>query len=192
MAAIDPSLPSATLRVGTVRSRWLDHRVRAQVEMTRGQLLDQLRSVDRARAGLATERRRLLDRLAEVDAELWRPAAWSRGRRPGSHTVEEALPPLPEHPRWLWGRQLRAVCLRLLQRCGELPLRQLHALLHLHGFGVAGDHPVKVLADALGHEADAGSARRVGRGRYALAPGFRPRRRREGFLAAVPLPDLDE
>ena len=179
-------------RVDTIRCRRLDPRVRAEITTRREQLLDQLRSVDRSLARLATERRRLLDRLAELDAELHHPAPWPRSRRPGQHTLDDALPPLPEHVRWLWGRRLRAVCLRLLHRCGTLPLRQLHALLHLHGYGIAGDHPVKTLADALGHETEAGHARRIGRGRYGIAPGHRPPRLRHGFLTAVELPDLDE
>ena len=37
-------------------------------------------------------------------------------------------------------------------------LRQIHCLLHRAGYAVAHYHPVKALADALGHEADAGRA----------------------------------
>ena len=151
-----------------------------------------MRSTDRALAALAAERQRLARRLAAVREELWPRAEWPQGRRPPRDALEDALPPLPERPTWLWGRRLRAVCLRLLARCGTMPLRQLHALLHLHGFGVAGDQPVKVLADALGHESERGLAVRTSRGVYDVAPGYRPPPGRPGFLVAVDLPELDE
>ncbi len=181
-----------TDRIDLIRSRRLDPKVRAEMKARRNADLDRLRHVERALAALAIEHRRVRDEIAEVDDALWGGTRWSKGRRPGTNTIDDALPPLPEKPHWLWGRRLRSVCLRLLERCGAIPLRQLHALLHLHGFGVAGEHPVKALADALGHEADAGNATRVERGRYGLAPGYRPRPSRPGFLAAVLLTDLDE
>jgi hypothetical protein len=83
------------------------------------------------------------------------------------------LPPVPEGAVFLRGRRLRALCLAILARLGPLPLPELHALLHRHGFAVAHDHPVKALADALGHEADGGRARRIARGVYELVPGTR-------------------
>ncbi|MPY92536.1 MAG: hypothetical protein GEV08_05545 [Acidimicrobiia bacterium] len=194
--ASDPASNAASndrLRVvPTSQLRPLDPSVRAAVEGQRTSLVVQLRAVDRSLAALAKERRRLLDRLAETTQRLVVPADWSRGRRPGMNTLEDPLSPLPEEPTWLFGRRLRAVSLRLLQRCGVLPLRQLHALLHLHGFGVMGAHPVKALADALGHEADVGNALREARGRYRASPGYRPRTPRHLFLEGVALPDVDE
>ena len=185
--------PSEEQRVVPIRQqRRLDPAFRAKVTAERAALIDQLRAIDRSLASLAKERRRLLERLAAQTAALWGPAQWSQGRRPGSDTVEDALPPLPEDAQWLVGRRLRAVCLRLLQRCGVLPLRQLHALLHLHGFGVTGVNPVKALADALGHEADIGNAVREARGRYRASPDYHPRSPRHLFLADVALPDIDE
>jgi hypothetical protein len=60
------------------------------------------------------------------------------------------------------------VCLALLRSAqGALSLRQLHVLLHRTGYAIAHRAPVKALADALGHEADIGRARRVARGCYA-------------------------
>ena len=60
-------------------------------------------------------------------------------------------------------------------RCRPLPLTELHAQLHRHGFGIAHRHPVKALADALGYETEQGNTRRVSRGVYALTPGTVPR-----------------
>ena len=60
------------------------------------------------------------------------------------------------------------MCLALLRTAqGALSLRQLHVLLHRAGYAIAHRTPVKALADALGHEADVGRARRVARGCYA-------------------------
>ena len=178
-------------RVGTIRTlRRLDPRFRAHINAQRHEGFNRLRALDRSMAAMASERRDLLTDLGELDQPLVDPALWPRGRRPAANTVDRALPDLPHDARYLWGRRLRAVCLRLLQRCGTLPLRQLHALLHLHGFGVAGDHPVKTLADALGHEVDTGHARRISRGHYALAPGHRPPPQRRHHELDTPLPDL--
>jgi hypothetical protein len=173
------------------RNRWLDRKRRAALEHARQQLLEQLACTDRALQALAEDRSRIAAQLEDLREELWPPTAWPVGRRPGRDTLAEPLPPLPERPTWLWGRQLRAVCLRLLARCGTLGLRQLHAMLHLLGFGVAGGQPVKVLADALGHEADAGLAVREARGRYRVSEEYRPARRSDLYLAAVHLPADD-
>jgi hypothetical protein len=193
MDATPPTHDPDDLRVATTKQdRPLTLAERLALHRQRTTLLEQLGAVDRSLAALAKERRRLLDHLAGTAQALWSPADWSRGRRPGTDTVEDPLPPLPEAPRWLFGRRLRSVCLLLLRRCGALPLRQLHALLHLHGFGVAGGNPVKVLADALGHEADAGNAVREARGRYRASPEYVPRRSRRLFVEALDLPEVDE
>ncbi len=179
--------------VGTIRTlRRLDPRFRAQINAKRQDGFSRLRGLDRSMATMASERRDLLVELGELEQQLVDPARWPKGRRPAGNTVDRSLPDLPHDARYLWGRRLRAVCLRLLQRCGTLPLRQLHALLHLHGFGIAGDHPVKTLADALGHEVDTGHARRIARGHYGLAPGHRPPPQRRHHELDTPLPDLTD
>ena len=170
----------------------LDRVTRARLQARERELVERIQAADRAMAAHAAARRDALQELDDVHQQLWPPTAWPRGRRPGRDQVTDPLPPLPEDPVWLWGRRLRAVCLRLLHRCGTLPLRQLHALLHLHGFGVAGEQPVKVLADALGEETDQGRAVREGRGRYRAAPGYRPPPGAPQLLAGVRLPDLDD
>lgn len=165
---------------------------RDRLQREQNEEIDELRAEDRAIAALFVDRQRRTRRIADIEAQLFPPTLWHRGRRPGPDRLTDPLPPLPEQPTWLWGRRLHAVCLRLLHRCGTLPLRQLHALLHLHGFGVAGDHPVKVLADALGHETEHGKAERRGRGIYRTTPDYRPPPANASWLTGVALPDLSE
>ena len=165
---------------------------RARLNARHQQLVNDVRATDAVLAAAAKERRRHLTELAEIHDELYPKTLWCRGRRPGPDRLTDPLPPLPADPTWLWGRRLRAVCLRLLHRCGTLPLRQLHAMLHLHGFGVAGEHPVKTLADALGHETEHGTTQRVARGQYRTTPDYQPPPQRQPWLTAIILPDLDE
>jgi hypothetical protein len=71
------------------------------------------------------------------------------------------------HP--LWGRSLRHAALVVLLRSGvprspTAVLRQLEAA----GYSVAGENPVKTVADALGYEVRIGRLRRPCRGQYAI------------------------
>ena len=120
--------------------------------------------------------------MAEIHAvhdELRPCYGGARGRRRRAVTDEEPLPPADDHAEWLSGRELRAICLSFLRRAAgrALTLRQLHCLLHRAGYAIAHYHPVKVLADALGHEADAGRVRRIRRATYGVpkdTPGHAP------------------
>lgn len=126
--------------------------------------------VDRQLVELTERRRDLLDRLGRLHDEIRPIWATCAGRRRRAVSHEEPLPPTAEKPLWLWGRELRAVCIALLRQAqGALSLRQLHVLLHRAGYAIAHRAPVKALGDALGHEHDVGRARRVARGRYASA-----------------------
>jgi hypothetical protein len=131
--------------------------------------------VDRQLVELTERRRSLLDDLGSLHEELrpaWRGCA-GRRRRAVSH--EEPLPPTAETPVWLSGRELRAVCFALLSRAKRaLSLRQLHVLIHRAGYAVSHEHPVKALADALGHEADVGRVLRIARGVYGRGGGAGP------------------
>jgi hypothetical protein len=146
---------------------------------------DKLRSTiddtDRQLVELTERRRSLLDELGSLYDEVrpsWRGCA-GRRRRTVSH--EEPLPPTADKPTWLWGRELRAVCLALLRRAQvSLTLRQLHGLLHRAGYAISHRTPVKALADALGHEVDVGRAVRLGRGIYGAATGTGTRRGDDG------------
>ncbi len=150
--------------------------VRAELERTR--LLDELDTVDTELSALATRRCAIARRLAELREALWPADRYRRGRQPGELGVTD-LPPLPDDPVWLYGRRLRSVCLALLRRTGRLGLRDLHALLHAHGYGIDSNHAVKALADAMAYEVDARRAIRVRRGEYECT-GPAPRRGRHG------------
>ncbi len=120
--------------------------------------------------------------LAELEAireELWPRLDHHHARRPAPDG-RPCVRPLPTEHLYLWGRRLRSTCLAILRRHGRLALADLHSLLHLYGYGVASNAPVKSLADAMGHEVDKGHARRVERGVYELHPDFRPRPGRLG------------
>jgi hypothetical protein len=133
------------------------------------QLRARLDEVDAELVALTEERRELLQGIRDVHDRI-RPA-WShtRGRRRRQVAQEEPLPPTPVKPTWVFGRDLRAICLAFLSRArAALTLRQLHALLHRSGYAIDHRLPVKVLADALGYEADHGRVRRVQRATYTL------------------------
>ena len=90
------------------------------------------------------------------------------------------MPPVGPNATRLVGRPLRSACLALFRRYGQLRLDQLHTLIHLHGYLIASDHPVKALADAMAYELRKGRLRRPARGVYELVPGIRFRAGRHG------------
>jgi hypothetical protein len=145
------------------RNAWREQRYQEEDELRAA-----IEDVDRQLVELTERRRALLDELGQLHDEIlpiWKRCA---GRRRRAVSQEEPLPPTAPKPTWLWGRELRAVCLALLRAAqGALSLRQLHVLLHRAGYAIAHRAPGKALADALGHEADIGRARRVARGCYA-------------------------
>jgi hypothetical protein len=149
-----------------------------------------IKLLDQAVLDLAAERRELLHEIRAIHAELRPSYDGARGRRRRAIPHEEALPPAADNAVHLIGRALRAVCVTLLREAQRpLTLRELHVVLHRLGYLVAHDHPVKALADALGHEADAGRAIRTARATYRAAgqpgpgqpgqPGPRARAARE-------------
>jgi hypothetical protein len=154
-------------------------------QIDRDALLVELSTIDRELAALHSRRVGLLTPLEELRDELWPRVERYRGRRP-EPAGEPALDPLPADHRYLWGRSLRASCLAILRRHGRLSLRDLHSLLHLYGYGIAGAHPVKLLADSMAYETRRGRARRVERGVYEIDPRFRPRRGRFGHPDDLP------
>ena len=130
--------------------------------------------LDKQLVDLSIERKALMAEIHAVHDQLRPCYGRARGRRRRAVTDEEPLPPADEQAEWLSGRELRAICLSFLKRAGRaLTLRQIHCLLHRAGYAVAHYHPVKALADALGHEADAGRVSRVRRATYAT-PGVPP------------------
>lgn len=161
----------------------LDRRTRLQLQIACEERLAAIRSIDNELDHLARKRRQLVSELSQARDDLWPAIPWKKGRRPPDFD-EDPLPPVVEEPIWLFGRTLRSVCITILHRHGELPLRDLHALLHHYGFALATKYPVRVLSDAMGYECEQGRAARVRRGVYRAAAGHRPR---PGRFGAEPL-----
>lgn len=71
-------------------------------------------------------------------------------------------------PTTLWGRDLRHAILGLAawddRRVWSVP--EMNVALERRGLTIAGAHPAKTLADALGHEVYRGRMVRTARGRY--------------------------
>ena len=170
----EPRLPSVRgrdlipLRTGPRRfPNWRQQRLLAREDHARARIAE----LDRQLVELSIERKNLLAEIRSLHEELRPCYTAARGRRRRAVTDEEPLPPVDPDAEHLCGRELRAICLALLRRTREaLTLRQLHCLLHRVGYAIAHRHPAKVLADALGHEADAGRVERVRRATYR-APG---------------------
>src|SRR5690606_33034607 len=114
---------------------------------------------------LSSRRITLLDRLDSYRETLWPVVGYAKGRRPPAHD-QAPLSPIEADARPLWGRRLRSTCLAVLRRYGPLRLRDLHELLHLHGYQIASPKPVQALGDAMAYERDEGRAIRVRRGVY--------------------------
>jgi hypothetical protein len=147
------------------------HRALFEEEDTVRRRINQL---DQQVLDLSAERRQLLARIKHIHDELRPRSDGARGRRRRAVSHEELLPPAAEDAVRIVGRELRAICVILLRKAGRaLTLRELHVLLHRLGYVVAHPHPAKALADALGHEADAGRAVRILRATY-LAVGPPP------------------
>lgn len=142
---------------------------RRAVERRCAALAQRMAELDAELLHLSKQRRTLALELKQHRRRLW-PALLRRGRRPAPDGGVQ-LPPVSASAQHLRGRRLRSACLALLGRVGRCPLPELHALLHRLGYAVAGDHPAKAIADALGHETDAGRAHRVQRGVYELPAG---------------------
>lgn len=171
----EPRLPSVhgrdlvPIRTGPRRfPDWRQQRLLAREQRARTRVAE----LDQLLVELSIERRALLAELRAVHEELRPCHSTARGRRRRAVADEEPLPPVDPNAQQLWGRELRAMCLALLRRTREaLTLRQIHCLLHRVGYAIAHHHPAKVLADALGHEADAGRVERVRRATYRALGG---------------------
>ena len=159
--------------------RWASHqrppltqyrRPRARVEHAASQ--DALATIDAELETLCARRRAVLDRLDTVRAELW-PDDERCHRRRRARVDEVPMPPAPPGAQALGGVDLRATCLGILRRQGPCGLRELHGLLHRHGYRIEGPRAVQALADAMAYEVRQGRAHRLARGVYgavAAAP----------------------
>lgn len=147
---------------------------RASARIEHAALHDELAAVDAELEVLCARRRALLDRLTTLREELW-PADQRCHRRRRARVDEVPLPPAPAGADALGGVDLRATCLGLLRRHGPCGLRELHGLLHRHGYRIDGPRSVQGLADAMAYEVRQGRAHRVARGVYgAMASAPEP------------------
>lgn len=164
-------------RADELSLRWasgLPRRARMNLHEEREELIAQLDEIDGQLRELQTRRAELVEQLRERRDILWPRVEQCHGRRPPV-VDSPPLPPLVDKPTWLRGRRLRATCLALLRRERDpMPLRSLHAALHLHGYGIASPHPVRALSDALGYEVEMGRVQRVSRGVYQARPAATP------------------
>ncbi len=137
---------------------------------------ERITSIDAAIGALVDQRLACLDVLVDCRDQL-RPR-WSSRHSRRRNSVDEA--PFPEPApgaQPLWGIDLRSVALTLLRRHGPQRLRDLHALIHLHGYCIESQRPVQRLGDAMAYELGQGRVERLERGVYgATDTDFGPRR----------------
>ena len=121
--------------------------------------------IDAAIEALVDQRLACLDVLVDCRDQL-RPR-WSSRHSRRRNSVDEA--PFPEPPpgaKPVWGIDLRSLALTLLRRHGPQRLRDLHALIHLHGYCIDSARPVQRLGDAMAYELEQGRVERLERGVY--------------------------
>lgn len=144
---------------------------RASARVEHAALHDELAAIDAELEVLCARRRAALDRLGALRGDLW-PLDQRCHRRRQSRVDEIPMPPAPHGAEALGGAELRATCLGILRRQGPCALRELHGLLHRHGYRIEGERAVQSLADAMAYEVRQGRAHRVARGVYgAVADG---------------------
>jgi hypothetical protein len=175
----DPAIPyvhGRALIPIRMQPRKYDNPIHSALFEREDKIRRRIRDLDKQVLDLSAERRELLQCIKDIHDELRPRFDGARGRRRRAVSHEEALPPAADDAVHLIGRALRATAIALLRQAGRaLTLRELHIVLHRLGYLIAHEHPVKALADALGHEADAGRAIRVERATYrAAAPPPEP------------------
>ncbi|MEZ5204663.1 MAG: hypothetical protein R2701_09865 [Acidimicrobiales bacterium] len=111
-------------------------RRRIALQAIRNRKMCELAEIDRALQQTTTRRIELLDELDDLREELWPRIPHRAGREPPDAEAPP-LPPAHDDAIDLWGRGLRCACLAVLRRYGTLQLKQLHALLHHHGYQIA-------------------------------------------------------
>ena len=131
---------------------------------------DALATIDAELDTLCARRRAVLNRLNTLRSDLW-PDEQRCHRRRRSRVDEVPMPPAPPGAEALGGVELRATCLGILRRQGPCALRELHGLLHRHGYRIDGPRAVQSLADAMAYEVRQGRAHRLARGVYGAVAG---------------------
>jgi hypothetical protein len=149
--------------------RWRRFRDRPTMLERERELVAALTAVEEEQRGLAERYAELRRELLDLHRQLWPPDRGGPYRRswrepvPGPSPIP---PPLPD-AQPLGGRALRKAAVASLRSADRaLTLTELHRTLHLAGYRLSSDHPVKQLSDALVHEERRGRVRRVARGTY--------------------------
>ena len=150
--------------------RWLRFRDRPA-------MLERERELVVAVTEVEHEQRRLADRYVELRRELvelhellWAPHREGPYRKNSRPPVPgpAAIPAPVQDAQPLRGRALRRAVLESLRHAGRpLTLTEIHRSLHLSGYRLTSEHPVKQLGDALRYEELQDRVRRIERGTYA-------------------------
>ena len=145
----------------------------------RPEMLERERELAAAITEVEGEQRRLAERYTELRRELvelhgllWAPdrgGPYRKTRRPEVPGPAAVPPPVPE-ARPLRGRALRRAVVATLHTADRpLTLTEIRRALHLSGYVLASEQPVKQLGDALRGASRAGAARRA---RHVCAYSF--------------------
>jgi hypothetical protein len=138
------------------------------------ELVAAVTAVEHQQRALAERYVELRSELVELHRLLWAPdrgGLYRKTRRP-EMPGPRPIPPPVAAAQPLRGRALRREVGAVLTRAERaLTLTEIHRALHLAGFVLGSDHPVKQLGDALRYEEQRGGVRRVARGTYALERG---------------------
>jgi hypothetical protein len=158
-------------------------------------LLDRHRELDAAANQVDCEQRRLAEEFSSLRRELRtvRDKLWPASPRRAFRTARRPrlpgpspIPPPVDGAQPIRGRDLRYSVLAVLARSGTaLTLPEIHRALHLRGFVIGGQHPVKTLGDALAYECRQGRVRRTARGTYVIGELSPARRRRALAIRAA-------
>jgi len=135
------------------------------------ELVAAVTSIEGEQRRLAVQYTELRRELIEVHRPLWAPdrdGPYRKTRRPDVAGPDPIPPPLP-NAQPVHGRALRQAVLRSLTDAGRpLTLTEIRRALHLSGYRLGPERPVKQLADALTYEERQGRVRRVARGTYEV------------------------
>jgi hypothetical protein len=156
--------------VGT--RRWLRFRDRPAMQERERELVAAMTDVEREQVRLAERYADLRRELLELHGLLWPPDRDGPYRKTRLPDVPgpPAIPPPVADARPLGGRALRRAVVAALGAAGRpLTLTEIRRALHLAGYVLTSEQPVKQLGDALRYEEQRGGVRRVERATYTAA-----------------------
>jgi hypothetical protein len=149
--------------------RWRRFRDRPEMLARERELADAITEVEREQQRLAERYTELRHELVELHGLLWPPDRDGPYRKTWRPEVPgpAAIPPPVIDARPLRGRPLRkAVVAALAAADRPLTLTEIRRALHLSGYVLTSEQPVKQLGDALRYEEQRDRVRRIARGTY--------------------------